>query len=339
MYTRSDARWLADGIRVVYSATNAHELATATIGSMHEKFRASVTGCEESTRNFSTYAFHGARAEVPIPPEPHRYIHDHPIWAVFAAGNLPRLGQISRLMSRYRYEKTDHFNGLGRPVGIRDHIMVMSHSEDRFLSCSMFRDIPFTQNESNLLSLLQPHIRSSWLRVRASWKNSRRKISVRLSAAHCPQPISDEQYGYLKCYFPDWRNRGALPEALQGWVRRLVSRLDSREPSPVLVAHLAESARGKLYAHLLLEDVGFRIEFIEIPAEPDYSLLQAHGLTARECEVLHWLARGKRSSEIGSIISTASRTVDKHAERMRIKLGAKSRSAVVSAARARLGLC
>jgi DNA-binding CsgD family transcriptional regulator len=102
------------------------------------------------------------------------------------------------------------------------------------------------------------------------------------------------------------------------------------------VAHLAESARGKLYAHLVMEDGGYRIEFVEMPADPDYSLLQSHGLTARECEVLHWLARGKRSAEIASIISAATRTVDKHAERLRIKLGAASRSGAVSAARARL---
>jgi DNA-binding CsgD family transcriptional regulator len=99
---------------------------------------------------------------------------------------------------------------------------------------------------------------------------------------------------------------------------------------------MTESAHGKLYAHLVVCEGSYRIEFIEMPADPDYSRLQPHGLTSRECEVLHWLAQGKRSSEIGNIISAAPRTVDKHAENLRLKLGAGSRSALVAAARAKL---
>jgi DNA-binding CsgD family transcriptional regulator len=214
--------------------------------------------------------------------------------------------------------------------------MVMSHSGNRFLSCSMFRDLPFTQNECNLLNLLQPHILSCWLRVRAFWKTAPYKKAIRLDQSLRLQPLDDGLYAHLRCYFPDWRDRNTLPAALHGWVRRSVSGRGSRATPQVLVAHLAESARGKLYAHLVMEDGGYRIEFVEMPADPDYSLLQSHGLTARECEVLHWLARGKRSAEIASIISAATRTVDKHAERLRIKLGAASRSGAVSAARARL---
>mgnify|MGYP007080213785 CR=1 FL=1 len=33
---------------------------------------------------------------------------------------------------------------------------------------------------------------------------------------------------------------------------------------------------------------------IETPHNPDFLLLRGRGLTSRECEVLHWIAQGKR---------------------------------------------
>jgi DNA-binding CsgD family transcriptional regulator len=161
-------------------------------------------------------------------------------------------------------------------------------------------------------------------------------MSVQLSPSLRLQAVAPDQYSILRCYFPDWHDKVVLPGPLGIWVRRLVSSLRRPDPSNFFVTHVAEAYRGKLYAHLVPETDGFRIEFFEVPAEPDFSLLRAHGLTARECEVLHWLAQGKRSAEIATIISASPRTVDKHAERLRLKLAATSRSAVVAAARARL---
>jgi len=65
----------------------------------------------------------------------------------------------------------------------------------------------------------------------------------------------------------------------------------------------------------------------ERPAGKIPSRLRSMGLTAREAEVLHWLAEGKTSREIGTILGCASATVDKHAERILKKLGVENRQA------------
>jgi DNA-binding CsgD family transcriptional regulator len=52
-------------------------------------------------------------------------------------------------------------------------------------------------------------------------------------------------------------------------------------------------------------------------------------LTAREREVLDWLAAGKTNRDIAEIIGARPRTVEKHLERIYEKLGVETRTAAV----------
>jgi DNA-binding CsgD family transcriptional regulator len=49
--------------------------------------------------------------------------------------------------------------------------------------------------------------------------------------------------------------------------------------------------------------------------------------TAREREVLDWLATGKTNRDIADIIGVKPRTVEKHLERVYEKLGVETRTA------------
>ncbi len=53
-------------------------------------------------------------------------------------------------------------------------------------------------------------------------------------------------------------------------------------------------------------------------------------LTCREAEILMWIARGKTNKEIGLILSSSPRTVNKHLEHIFEKLGVSTRSAAVA---------
>ncbi|MGH7843641.1 MAG: helix-turn-helix transcriptional regulator [Candidatus Binatia bacterium] len=52
-------------------------------------------------------------------------------------------------------------------------------------------------------------------------------------------------------------------------------------------------------------------------------------LTKREAEVLYWVAQGKTNVEIGTILSTRPKTVEKHLERVYQKMGVENRTAAV----------
>jgi DNA-binding NarL/FixJ family response regulator len=71
--------------------------------------------------------------------------------------------------------------------------------------------------------------------------------------------------------------------------------------------------------------------------DTEAALLQAgFALTAREAEVLLWLARGKSNRDIADILALSPRTVDKHLETVFRKLGVENRTAASSLAMSRL---
>lgn len=55
-------------------------------------------------------------------------------------------------------------------------------------------------------------------------------------------------------------------------------------------------------------------------------------LTRREAEVLLWLSRGKTNKDIGDILAMMPRTVNKHLERIFVKVGVETRTAAAAAA-------
>jgi len=56
-------------------------------------------------------------------------------------------------------------------------------------------------------------------------------------------------------------------------------------------------------------------------------------LTAREGEVLNWIARGKSDAQIGAILGISARTVQKHLQNLYAKLGVENRTGAVIRAR------
>ena len=57
-----------------------------------------------------------------------------------------------------------------------------------------------------------------------------------------------------------------------------------------------------------------------------------YSLTAREIEVLTWVARGKSAWEIGESLNIAKRTVDEHVQTAVRKMGAVNRTHAVALA-------
>jgi DNA-binding NarL/FixJ family response regulator len=56
----------------------------------------------------------------------------------------------------------------------------------------------------------------------------------------------------------------------------------------------------------------------------------AHGLTAREREVLHHLAEGRSNRVIAETLSLSERTVENHVLHILTKLGVESRTAAAT---------
>jgi DNA-binding CsgD family transcriptional regulator len=61
-------------------------------------------------------------------------------------------------------------------------------------------------------------------------------------------------------------------------------------------------------------------------------MAHAFALTAREAEVLYWVAKGKINRDIGDILGSSPATVKKHLERIYAKLGVETRTAAAAMA-------
>jgi CheY-like chemotaxis protein/DNA-binding CsgD family transcriptional regulator len=68
------------------------------------------------------------------------------------------------------------------------------------------------------------------------------------------------------------------------------------------------------------------------------ALTATFGLTKRESEVLYWAIKGKTNKDIGDILGTSPRTINKHLEHVFSKLGVETRTAAASYVASKLRL-
>jgi DNA-binding response OmpR family regulator/DNA-binding CsgD family transcriptional regulator len=64
-------------------------------------------------------------------------------------------------------------------------------------------------------------------------------------------------------------------------------------------------------------------------APPGPAALIALGLTVRQAEVAYWVAQGKSNAETAMILGTSPRTIDKHMERIFVRLGVENRASLI----------
>lgn len=117
---------------------------------------------------------------------------------------------------------------------------------------------------------------------------------------------------------------GDRPAADRGGAAPAVS-LAGRDGAALTLSFLGTTGEDELLFRLVGDD----------GAGQTAALRQRFQLTAREAEVLLWIARGKANRDIGEILSLSPRTVNKHLEQIYMKLGVENRaSAAVAATRA-----
>lgn len=108
--------------------------------------------------------------------------------------------------------------------------------------------------------------------------------------------------------------RGRLPTSL------------SRPENGLLTRRFNETGRNDLQCVVLEEK----------SPSPNPTALMPLGLTAREAEVLFWIAQGKSNPDIATILSAGVRTIHKHVENIFRKLGCETRAAAAVTAQDQL---
>ncbi|GLK75048.1 DNA-binding response regulator [Methylopila jiangsuensis] len=122
-----------------------------------------------------------------------------------------------------------------------------------------------------------------------------------------------------------------LPDAISRWV---AARQDGR-PDPSTLGIKLESTGATLSIAFVgradRDEILLRVTE-ESGADQAAIFRERLGVTARESEVLLWIARGKSNKDIGDILGMSPRTVNKHLEQIYVKLGVENRAAAAAVA-------
>jgi CheY-like chemotaxis protein/DNA-binding CsgD family transcriptional regulator len=143
----------------------------------------------------------------------------------------------------------------------------------------------------------------------------------------------------------------AAPVPLIDWLRRQAAAVAAGQPPQPLV--VARGGRRLTFAlHAMTGEQAER-DAAEDGADPDEaewlivgseaddaavleSLMAQFRLTAREAEVLYWVAKGKTNRDVGDILGASPKTVTKHMEHILPKLGVETRTAAAALVIARV---
>jgi DNA-binding NarL/FixJ family response regulator len=127
-----------------------------------------------------------------------------------------------------------------------------------------------------------------------------------------------------------------VPARLREWIADISSAdADAPEMPPLSVAHAGKRLMFSLQART--PDGEW---LILVREESDAAIMEAitaaFRLTPREAEVLFWVIKGKTNKDIGEILGTSPRTVNKHLEHVFGKLGVETRTAAATVANNKL---
>jgi len=277
--------------------------------------------------------------------------------------NYPRLVAQSPLLKSYRrgrgsavklsdfvtqseLRRTEIYNEYFRHVGASHQIAKGLPGPRGLITAVSFERsrVDFGERDRLILNLLRPHLNQGYrnaealTRLRADLVLVERGVDalsrglVMLTEDGRARSMTGRAREWLLAYFGSGRGgAAALPEPVARWLQgqRAGRHAVDRAQTPLVVERERSSLGIRYLRHggdelLLLE---------EARREVDPVALESLGLSRREAEVLAWIIEGKTNGEIGTILGTSGRTIDKHVEHILRKLGVETRTAAVARTR------
>jgi DNA-binding CsgD family transcriptional regulator len=275
------------------------------------------------------------------------YVHQHPV-VRHASNVIPSaVYSVTDFATQAEWESTDFCQLLMKPYGIRHQLSAQVRTDFLYGGILINSDRPFTAEHRKLLTRLLPHIRQAR-------DQSERLAAVELELAYGAKP---EKCGSMWCdregvlerpgswltsvlaeFFDEPRAWQAdrLPEELTRWARQELRRFFGDDVLAAVPRDLVKRIPGGVLRLTLHPDHRQRLQVVSYhvlrPKPPPTLAEKARrlGLTLRECEVLHWVAEGKRNDEIAVILGTAVGTVRKQVENLMAKLAVETRGSAAS---------
>ena len=294
------------------------------------------------------------------PPSPglvaslNRHIHEHPCFAHTDRRALnPPPTKLSDFLSQRQFRSLGLYSEHFRLYKIHYQLGVnFCVTPTRRISFGLNRGArDFSEEDRQLLVLLRRHLTSAYLRAQAVVEIET-AIALReaaLAGTGAALVLFDASGGVvyrtalaaeLLAHYDGPENGAATPGPLLAWARRqmfprpMVSNGHGHgfpEP-PRLTRELAGRLLTATFTRAPQPGGWHLLRLTEQSSAPSARPLQSLGLSAREAEVLFWLARGKRNAEIALICRVHPTTVSTHLRRIFSKLDVETRTAAAALA-------
>ena len=275
------------------------------------------------------------------------HARDHPFVAQCSRSRSVRAWRLSELDGHAKFTQSELHAKVYRFLGIEHQLLMLVASPDAHWRAVVLnrRERDFSGEERLALESLWPHILLAERRLRrheaprAVAPEDRRGEPgtgvIVITGSGAVIVCSEQARLWLAEYFDAvFFARGVtLPQAVRGWIaerldrERLGRRLRVVRRDPLIVA------RGDCSLVIeLIVDHGkdqHLVTLEEVALNAPAPTLEALGLTPREAEVLSWVAQGKTNREVGMILGSSGRTVQKHLEHIFEKIGVESRTAAI----------
>jgi DNA-binding CsgD family transcriptional regulator len=348
--TRNELRSLSDFLRDLYQLRTHDQFTTHLISSLPSITQGEFTSYNEYAVVHPTITYKSD--QLPYCPDPLHYanvleqnLHEHRVVNHFIDTSDESAHVFSDFSSQRQFRCTSLYNEFYKPLKMSYLLFMGFRLQKRMLSISRHRnDKEFPDSSKTVFDAIHPHIRQAFVNALAVTKTRNeldtfhKAIAVRAQAM-----ISVTELGRIRFSTPhahallrDYglqakRDYDRIPVRLQDWIAHHKKLMDTPDDLPLPIKPLLiEGESGRLCIRLISQKPHYVLIFEEFRRAYSRGALQDLGLSVRESEVLGWVARGKTNPEIGLILNISPRTVQKHLERVYLKLGVENRMAAVA---------
>lgn len=273
-----------------------------------------------------------------------RVMHQHPVLAHQVRAGDGRAFKISDFLTRPRFHDLALYTDFYRPMGVADVLATfLPHSPPLVIGIAVHRDRPnFSERDRLLLNLLRPHLAQAHRNARMVTR-LRQGLMLGQQIVETDQGVivltCDKRVRLMSARARRWLaeyfgGRGErLPDTLRRWVEHQegLLRTPSDVPPPREPLVVGRDAK-RLVVRLLFDSAQTLLLLAEQRTALQPSRRERFGLTRCESEVLAWVTEGKTNADIGTILGTSPRTVQKHLEHIYQKLGVETRTAAAARA-------
>jgi len=347
-----DVRAVLAVVGEAHHAADLPELRTTLMRALPALVRADSVSYNEVAARHGVVA---AMIEPELPERFHvawaRWAHQNPILANFLASRDGRPYRLSDFLAPDELRSRELYRDVYAPLGIEHQIAFTLPSPPTLtIALAVNRGGPdFDERDRRVLDLARPHLIQAYNNAKARAEvravlhalgrgldeAGRGVVVLERAGEGRPRvafatPLAVEALAALG----DVRRGAPLPGPLDGWLR-------GRDASTVAAggAPFVVPGRAGAVARLVAGRGGEPdVVLVEYGApRPSPAALRDLGLTARQAEVLHGIALGRRTDEIAAGLGVSPRTVHKHLEHVFAKLGVSSRVEAVATAWSALG--